>query len=182
MGLVRKQKKHHLFATLLIGISFSANILLPHPVWSQEKLQARTEVTLSVTETEVSFGAGKLPKMAVRRTQETGDASLYIEGKEVVRVRSQAGGFSQIARAQLVADRINTFLRQGGNSRDIKPGVEGPHVVIRAGQTVLITVDPETAKKANTTEKQLAFQWTNLIRQALGAGPLNRDANLIASR
>jgi hypothetical protein len=175
-------KKHQLFIALLIGISFSANILMPDLVWSQEKLEDRTEVSFNVVEPVLASAVVKLPKMAVQRTQETGDASLSIEAKEVLKIRSSAGGFSPIARAQLVADRINTFLRKGGNPRDIKPGLEGQEVVIRAGQVVLVTVDAETAKKSNIDARQLAIHWTNLIRLGLGVPAMERNPNLIASR
>lgn len=124
----------------------------------------------------------RLPRLTLRTTEGMDEASLYVDFKEVVKVRSTVGGFSARERIEKIQERLQAFLREGGSPRDIKPGQEGNQIVIRAGETVLVTVDSKTAQKAKLAPKQLAFVWTNLIRQALGADLLVRDNQLLSSR
>lgn len=183
--------------------------LFMQPVFSQEDLQQAKAKTPSKEQKHVLAGAvskpetadskaskevlasaaakpaateSKAPKMSIRRTEETGDASLYIELSEVMKIRSSAGSLSPQERVRLVQQRLTEFLNDGGNARDIKPGLEGSNVVIRAGETVLVTVDAETARKSKHSPKQLATRWANMIRQGLGVAPLEREQANVASR
>lgn len=179
--MASKQTKSMIFLGLALGLILSTGSVYPLPAWSEESIDTPKEVSSSV-DSSASASEVTLPKMSTRRTDETGDASLYIDTKEVIKLRSTVGGISPEARVALVQERLAAFLKQGGSPRDIKPGQEGEHVVIRTGEAVLVTIDSETAKKAKHTPKQLAFLWTNLTRQALGADPLTRDADSTASR
>lgn len=165
-----------LSASLITGAFYSL------PVWSQEGQAPETKASMQKGESATGAAWENMPKISVKRVDDADEASLYIDSAEVVRIRSEAGGVPPQDRIKIVADRLKRFLQKGGSPRDIKPGQEGSAVVIRAGQTVLITVDRETATKAKSTPKLLAFQWTNQIRQALGADPIERTVEHLASR
>jgi rare lipoprotein A len=167
------------WTTGVIALFLLASCTVPYvcaelPVHEPLQVSLNTPHPSNVSET--------LPRLSVRRTEETNDASLYIDLNEVLRFRHSAGGMTPVERANAVRSRLAIFLEQGGNPRDIKPGLEGASVVIRAGETALVTIDTKTADKSGLTTKQLAFQWTNLIRKALGAELLVRTPELAASR
>lgn len=162
-------------------------LLLPSQVQAQESIAKperpiHVEVISTVIDSDNQAEAANLPSMAVRATEETGDASVYINEQEVVKIRSAAGGLSPRQRAELLTARLSQFLAQGGNIRDIKPGEEKGAILVRAGQASLVTIDAQTAQKSGVDAKILAFLWTNHLRKALGAPALVRDNALIASR
>ncbi len=126
--------------------------------------------------------ASSIPKMSIKQNFETDDASLYIDLVEVLRLRGTASGIPPVDRIKIVQERLERFLKNGGNARDIKPGQEDASIVVRAGNMVLITVDAATAEKNKMTQKQQALHWTNQIRKALGADPIVRDTAKVASR
>lgn len=186
--------------TLITWTSFTAqaseSAALGSSADSARKLEAVAQVALSeeavVTPSDEAalpdsyiLEAGKLneksPRMeiAVRKAWETGHSAVYINNKEVVRFRTEAGGVSPYGRAKKVAAGLNDFLLKGGSPRDIKPGLEGNQVVIRTGEAVLLTVDSATAGQCKSNPRTLALQWTNRIRQALGADGADRT---VASR
>lgn len=119
-------------------------------------------------------------EISVRKTWETGHSGIFINNSEVIRFRSSAGGFSPFNRAKVVANKLYQFLLEGGNPRDIKPGLENGQVVIRTGENILITVDEKSAQLANSSERMLALVWANRIRESMGVESIERGQ--IASR
>ncbi|MBY0404958.1 MAG: septal ring lytic transglycosylase RlpA family protein [Cyanobacteria bacterium] len=117
--------------------------------------------------------SGKL-EIGVRKAWESGQAGVYVDNHEVLRFRNSSGGISPYLRAKQVAFNLHEFLKTQGNPRDIKPGLEAGSVVIRSGESVLITIDPETAKLNNQTPQLLAMTWTNMIRRSLGVQGIER--------
>lgn len=118
-------------------------------------------------------------EISARKTWETGHAGVYINNKEVVRFRSELDGQDPLARAKRFSYNLHKFLLDGGNPRNIKPGLDEKSIVIRAGEDVLINVDSDS-KQAKQVPQVLAMNWTNRIREALGADTLDR--NRLASR
>lgn len=123
-----------------------------------------------------------MPLIEARFDQRTGDAFLVIDNQDILKINSAVRGQTPLQRAMLIQGRLTQFLQQGGNTRDIKPGMEGNNVVIRMGQQILLTVDSMLAQKNHTPERQLAIEWVNLIRRAMGTEVLTRDETRIASR
>lgn len=179
--LIIKQFKIPVVFTILLGFMLPTGSFSPLPAWSDDALNSE-KVLSSQLAAEPKASQNTIPRMSVRRTAETDDASLYIELNEVVKIRSRVGEWTPQERAKAVQDRLSRFLEEGGSPRDIKPGQEGNQVVVRAGEAVLLTVDAGTAQKAQHTPKALALQWTNRIRTSLGVEPLTRDTNQVASR
>jgi len=162
-------------------------LLLPTQGFAEESLAKperpiHVEVISTVNDETSPLRQSSLPPMMVRVTAETGDASVYVNSQEVIKIRSASGEMSQEVRALHVTERLGQFISAGGSGRDIKPGEEKGAIVVRGGQTVLVTIDAETAKKSGLDAKVLAFVWTNHLRKALGAPPLVRDSALVASR
>lgn len=164
-----------------MGFALWLAVLLTSGTQAEETASEAPKLSQKIAEVS-AVPASQIPRISVRRTEETSDASLYVELNEVLKIRSSVAGLTPYERVKRVQERLNDFLRHGGNPREIKPGHEGKQIVIRAGEATLVTIDPETARKARLNEKQLAYQWTNLIRKALGAEPLKRDSDLISSR
>lgn len=183
MGLIINRMQSPVRFSVLMGITvFLGLFFIPMLGNTQESNEETPRISYLTPHLPLAQPEKQATALSVRGTSETGDASLYIGLQEVIKIRSSYGGYTPQERVTAIYERLDDYLKQDGNPRDIKPGHEGRQVVIRAGRTVLLTVDPETARRAGLTTKQLAFQWTNMLRRALGAEPLQRDVNLIASR
>jgi rare lipoprotein A len=114
--------------------------------------------------------------------KENSPAVVYINGKEVVRYSCMLNGISPEKRAELLKNRLQTFLSQNGKPENILPGVEKGSIVGRAGNIILFTADEQNSKAFGLSPSGLAIHWINNIRVALGAPKFVRDHNLIASR
>jgi rare lipoprotein A (peptidoglycan hydrolase) len=95
------------------------------------------------------------------------------------------GMFPVFLRGCLVAELINPMearsLQQRlsrlsqdpqTNWQKLQPGLVGTQPVGRLGPTVLFTVSTLTADRLNQHAHDLAVQWTNRIRQVMGASPI----------
>lgn len=111
-----------------------------------------------------------LMKVAAHANQQ---ASVYINDREVVRFREEVAGIAPWSRSQILADRLQRYLKNGNDPDTIKPGKKGGLVVIKMGGEVLTTVDAHNARAAGMQRDQLALVWTNQIRENLGAEKLD---------
>lgn len=128
----------------------------------------------------VSETSNGLADIEVRKAGDA--ASVFINSKEVIRFRTNQGNLSPYLRAKQVAYTLNQFLEEGGNTRDIKPGLEKETVVIRVGPKVLMVIDPKMAAETKQPERVLALAWANQLRLSLGADAIAREPEKIASR
>lgn len=115
--------------------------------------------------------------MVVQSNPDDQSASLFINQQEVVKLRYELGGISPEIRMKLVKDRLNRFLAEG-DPVDIKPGEHQGEVVIKMGDNVLLTVSDSMAEALELKPEDLAFVWTNQIRQSLGEEPLSKSESI----
>lgn len=166
---------------LLIATLFTLLILSPVSAHGEETAETPTKIVQSeIASSEAA--ASLVPGMMVIRRDDIGTASLVVNTIEIMNIRSAAGGFTPAQRAEIAQQRLSRYFQQGKSARDIVPGLEKNQVVIRLDQDILVTVDNATAQKSGMTTRELAYQWTNRIRNATGVERLNRDPNLVASR
>lgn len=150
--------------------------------WSQETVK-----TASVSSYPAITSLTKAPKIpqsqiSVMLDLNRNTASLYIGLKEVMRFYPTASGFSPQARAVAVRERLKRFLDNEGNPRDIKPGMEAGQVVVRMDDAILVTIDRDAAAKLGLSDRQLALQWANRLREAYGVQAIDRNPIQVASR
>ncbi|MFH0702997.1 MAG: septal ring lytic transglycosylase RlpA family protein [bacterium] len=148
-----------------------------------ENPEQKQEISLEVQSVQLEEACieADLPKIYYKNFKEK-DSVVYIKDKEIVRYNQTAGGFSPEDRAKILVARLEKFVSQGGNPKNITIGKENNTIVGRAGNLVLITADAKTAKSLGISESKLALEWVNNIREALGSPKIVRDYSLIASR
>lgn len=96
-------------------------------------------------------------------------ASVCINNSEVLRFSNAIGSVTAEQRAKILVNRLDKFLKSGGNPNDIKPVIEGFYGVGKIKNNVLFVADFAIAKEMNISTKELAVLWVNNIRKALGA-------------
>ena len=89
------------------------------------------------------------------------------------RIRTSAGGYTPLERAQLMADRLNHSLNTGSlTADDITTGrVNGQDVVLAKGQ-VIATADSAHATLNRTTPIQLANYWATRVENIMVRAPV----------
>ena len=130
-------------------------------------LEAQDQYLLDLPEANVAI--------SVRKTWETGHASLYVNNREVMKFRSALGDLSPHGRARQAAYRLFQYLEAGKDIAAIKPVTKDGVTEIRMGEDLLVTLDADTAKAASVPAPKLAMMWANLLRKELGAAPLKDD-------
>jgi rare lipoprotein A (peptidoglycan hydrolase) len=115
---------------------------------------------------------GKLRTIIQVIPQDNNYTSLFVNGSEILRFHGTIAGQTSYQRVKDFADALNRSLSDNArNSARIKPDVTAKNA-IRIGTTELGEVDAETAKAAQEAPQQLAFMYTNRLRQSLGQMPL----------
>jgi rare lipoprotein A len=120
----------------------------------------------------IDLGEGKAPDLLKVMPQGEVDASLFVNDQEIFRFQGETAGIKAYDRAKLVAERLNRSLTLSvANAAEIKPafvGKAGSQLpVVRIGQETLVTADHIAAKAEKLRPEQLAFVWTNRLREAL---------------
>jgi len=100
---------------------------------------------------------------------------ISINNQVVLRIRTEAGGFSIAQRTELVADRLKKIVAAKVDPAQIMPAVQGNDIVIKAGEKFIVTVDQGSAKANGTTTRVLGYVWANQLRQALGGSALKEN-------
>ncbi len=104
--------------------------------------------------------------------------SVYIGDTEVLKIMQAAGNFTIEQRAKIVTENINTVIRNGENAENIIPDFKKGSGIIKINDRVLFTIDAGIAKEYEMSPSELAFIWTNNIRDALGVSKIVRDFEL----
>lgn len=117
----------------------------------------------------------------VRKTWETGHASVYINNHEVLKFRATLGGKDPETRAKEAANQLYQFLNEGNKVADIREVELENHYWIKAGERPLAQIDPLTAELAGMKDFELAKIWARQIRESFsenGQDPLKSSINL----
>ncbi|MGE5584166.1 MAG: septal ring lytic transglycosylase RlpA family protein [Bacillota bacterium] len=102
-----------------------------------------------------------------------GGWEVALGGHVVMRIRAGAGGMSAGDRAASVAQRLRESLADSGGE-GVKPALVRGSFAVAAGDRLIVTVDSEHAALNGSSCYELALQWANNIRAALGAPVLRR--------
>ncbi|MCE3235237.1 MAG: rare lipoprotein [Vampirovibrio sp.] len=130
----------------------------------------------------IGNGEGKLKTLIQVLPQDEDTTSLFVNSTEILRFQGTVNDQTSYQRVKAMADKLNRSLVAGDESlSQIRPAMQADkagakEAVIRFGDEVLTSVDAQTAKTAKESEAKLAFRYTNRLRQALGATPLQNGA------
>lgn len=117
----------------------------------------------------IEVGEGKLPIIIQALPEDEENASLYVNGLEVMHFRGTFEELSPEARVKAAAKQLNSVLLSDLESAaKIEPALAEGKPVIRIDEQVITLVDESTAKGAKLDANRLAFLWANRLRQALG--------------
>lgn len=96
---------------------------------------------------------------------------VLINGEVVIRMRTDAGGFTAHERAGIIADRLERWLSGPYSPYDlaVRSGAYGA-AELRAAGALIVTVNPEEAQALDSTAMGLAEAWRDNIMMALGVG------------
>jgi len=96
---------------------------------------------------------------------------VLVNGAAVIRMRTEAGGFTAHERALIIADRIQRWLSGAYSSYDLAVR-EGAYdsAELRAAGQLIVTVNPEEADLLGSSAMGLAQAWHDNIMMALGVG------------
>jgi len=121
----------------------------------------------------IGNGAGTLPTVIQTLPQDDGATSLFVNGTEILRFSGEVSGMDAYTRVKTIANRLKSLLENNPKTaHEIKPALVNGLAVIQAGNSILATVDNETAKMANESPLKLSLRYSNRVRQALGEKPL----------
>lgn len=96
---------------------------------------------------------------------------VYVGNDVVFRIRTAAGGYSPLQRAQFVAGRLQPLM-DNLQAKDITTGrMNGQRIVMAKGQ-LIITADQTHAKLNQTTTTKLAEQWATGFKNVLSGNPV----------
>lgn len=101
----------------------------------------------------------------VRQSQGITIAEVVAGGEVLIRLRA-AQGAQVAARAQTVAQRLHRQALQGVTGDAITVVGAGSRAQVRAGKSLLVAPDAQTARLSNTTVPSLAVQWAKRIATA----------------
>lgn len=123
----------------------------------------------------IGGGEGKLPTIVQVLPQDDNVTSLFVNGTEILRFEGTVNGQSAYSRVKAIAAKLNRFLvTDTASLSQIHPDLNGQkQAVIRIGDEILASVDPQTAKAAKETQAKLAFLYANRLRQSLGESTLH---------
>ncbi len=106
-------------------------------------------------------------------------ASVYIKDRKIITFDQVAGGITPRQRALIVVNKLGNFVKNNKNPWEIFPDFKNGIAVIKYGNETLFTADVKSAKSNGLKVSDLAFNWANNVRKALGAPTLIKDYELI---
>lgn len=94
---------------------------------------------------------------------------LVYNNKEVLRILAPAASMGAYDRTSIVADRIRKAVSEGAVPQDVRAADVYGMSVVQVGETLLITVDDEDARRAGKEPQALARTWASSISNAIAA-------------
>lgn len=155
------------------------NRYVSHHLWGDinflDTPKTSKEMATSQTKTTWTVGDDTNPMLSIdlKPIPDADHVSILINGTEVIRLReTSTEGASPMDQAINLASHLSQFMAQQGDAEAIKiePSANESETMILAGETPILTVDRNAARRFNGKHRDLAFTWSNQIRKALGAG------------
>ena len=102
---------------------------------------------------------------------------VLVDGDVVIRMRTQAGGFTAPERAMIIAQRLQDWVSGPYSPYDLAVR-EGPYgaAQLRAHGNLIVDVNPAEANALGSTAEGLAMAWKSNIQMALGVQPATGTA------
>jgi len=100
------------------------------------------------------------------------EGEVLVGDQVVIRVRSAAGGYSAVERADLMGHRLKDLVDQGAGSSAVTTSQLGGEAVVLVKGQLVATADSFHAAINGTTPERLAGTWSGNIRRALGSEQL----------
>lgn len=119
-------------------------------------------------------------KVAFKKTKKGHGYVVYVNNKQTVWLAKGSGNCSAELRAKKVAGELQNFINQNNNPKLIRPVNYGRNVLIKAGDTVIVTADTANARAFGVSTHELAYTWANNIRVALGAPKMLKDYSSVS--
>jgi hypothetical protein len=134
----------------------------------------RVDMALGVGPAVALAQGGGTPTVADRANMINGNTvgEVLVNGDIVIRMRTQAGGFTAPERATIVAQRIQNWLSGQYSPYDlaVRKGAYGA-AELRAHGDLIVDVNPAEASALGSTAMGLAEAWRSNIQIALGVEP-----------
>jgi len=137
---------------LPVAAVVGAVLLTATYVWSQAG-------TTTTTMLQVSARAATIDNMQV--------GEVLVGDIVVLRIHEPAGGYTPLARANIVASRLMTALDRGYTVNDVQVGQLNGQAVLLMGDNLLATADREEARISNSSPIGLAVAWQRNLQTAL---------------
>ncbi len=94
-------------------------------------------------------------------------ATLFLNGKVVLRLRNPEDPHQAVRRAYLIAGRLQHFLDRGVKPEAVSYRKINGQWMILIGDYLLLTITAQDVQKGNTTPEALAQQWASNLKEAL---------------
>lgn len=135
------------------------------PAWAASLLAAAAVLVLIV-------GAALAAITVQARSGEEGGrptGEVLMDSAVVIVLRTEAGGYTPLRRAEIVADRLDTALRAGLTAADLRtrPVADGTGLYADS-RLIVCAYGPEAEAAAASGHRALAETWLGNIVQALG--------------
>lgn len=110
-----------------------------------------------------------MPTASSRAMTENGRAigEVLIGNQVALRLREAAGGYTPAQRAEIIATRVNTGIRQGYVWQDVRAGTMNGQAVLLMGDVLVATVSPGEGRAAGISPLNLAYRWQDTTRAAM---------------
>lgn len=133
------------------------------PVESQEPAEA----------VEATEAAEPVGPPSVEHQEDTRDGRqvglLLIDGREVLQVRTTAGGYAPPVRARMLATRLSRQIEAGLLPSEVIAGSLYGLQVVQAREQLLISIEKSEADSHGRSASELAGEWARAISGALAA-------------
>ena len=128
-------------------------------------------VQFSITGRSMPSGPQRTPSASSRPAVIDGAAGgeVLVNSQVALQIRAAAGGFSASRRAEIVAARLQRFLAQHLKPEELAVVPIGREAAIMWRRDLVVTVDANDARAANTAPRTLAGEWLTALTRALSA-------------
>lgn len=138
------------------------------------KLKKRTWTlicVLALNILSISAFAGFTP--VVTSQTEPGGASVIVNKRIVMRLKTSNGNLSPPQRASLASERLAGLVQKGLSPMALSYKITGKSAKLMAGDVMIAIATPAEAKAQGTTPAKLASSWVRNVREALSLPPLS---------
>ncbi|MFA6990409.1 MAG: septal ring lytic transglycosylase RlpA family protein [Candidatus Gastranaerophilaceae bacterium] len=119
-------------------------------------------------------------KIVCKKSKKGQGYVVYVNNKQAIWLMKGSTDYSAKFRAEKIVDSLQKFVDQNNNPRLIRPVNHGRDVLIKAGNSVLVTADTANARALGVSTHELAYTWANEIRVALGAPKILKDYSSVS--